>query len=172
VDAKFSPDPQKIVVGFREERNEQIEDYKCCLFIVVVELTCVTRWKEQGVTYLLGLRSDVNRSVEVAAAAATVCFVRTCTSYRPLTGISQVREFDVKVVETAVSLTIKMYHVVCLSICDVGVFLLLSFPVDYRLGILCIVYFCCLHVSLLHVGGLFQFHRSDYTGVAIQVLIH
>ena len=41
-----------------------------------------------------------------------------------------------------------LYHVVSLSICDV---FLLSFSVDYRLGILCSVYFCCLHVRLLCV---------------------
>jgi len=41
------------------------------------------------------------------------------------------------------------YQVVCLSICDV--FFFLSFPVDYHLGILCVVYCYCLHIRLLRV---------------------
>ena len=45
----------------------------CGVFLAaaVVKLVCTTRWKEDGVTYMLGYRSDVNSS----AAASTVCYV-------------------------------------------------------------------------------------------------
>jgi len=53
---------------------------------------------------------------------------------------------------TLKSIENHLYHVVCLSICDVFFFFfLLSFLVDYQLGILCIVYFRYLHVRLLRV---------------------
>jgi len=48
-----------------------------CRVVVVVDvsvvgLECVTRWRRDGVRYLLAHRSDVNSST-----AAIVCYVRT-----------------------------------------------------------------------------------------------
>lgn len=53
--------------------------------VLVVGLECVTRWRQDGVKYLLGHRSDVNTS-----AAAIVCYVRTSSvmSYKTSNSIA------------------------------------------------------------------------------------